>query len=54
MPVKQQPEACLARIADCIDAGGRITSSDTIEFLQAFVDAFEQWIRRLQPKPVQE
>jgi hypothetical protein len=52
--VKQQPEACLARIADCIDAGKRITSSDTIEFLQAFVDAFEQWIRRLQPKPVQE
>jgi chromate reductase len=54
MPVLQQPEAYLARVADVIDASGRITANDTIAFLQAFVDAFEQWIRRLQSKPTQE
>ena len=48
MPVLQQPEAYLGRVAGVIDAGGRITASDTREFLQAFVGAFEQWIRRLQ------
>jgi chromate reductase, NAD(P)H dehydrogenase (quinone) len=53
MPVLQQPEAYLARVADVID-GARITSSNTIEFLRAFVDAFEHWIRRLQSKPTQE
>ena len=47
MPVLQQPEAYLARIAESMDAGGRITASETIEFLQRFVGAFEQWIRRL-------
>ena len=47
MPVLQQPEAYLGRVADVIDAGGRITSSETIDFLRSFVGAFEQWIRRL-------
>jgi chromate reductase, NAD(P)H dehydrogenase (quinone) len=47
MPVLQQPEAYLARIADDMDAGGTITASETIAFLQRFVGAFEQWIRRL-------
>lgn len=47
MPVLQQPEAYLGRAASFIDAGGRITSSETAEFLKAFVSAFEKWIRRL-------
>lgn len=47
MPVLQQPEAYLGRVADVIDAGGRITSSETVDFLRSFVGAFEQWIRRL-------
>ena len=34
MPVLQQPEAYLARIAEGIDAGGRITASETIELLK--------------------
>jgi chromate reductase len=48
MPVLQQPEAYLGRAASLMDAGGRITSSETVEFLRRFVSAFEYWIRRLQ------
>ena len=48
MPVMQQPEAYLARVASVIDAGGRITSSETVEFLRRFVTAFEKWIRRFE------
>ena len=47
MPVLQQPEAYLGRISGALDAGGRITAGDTVEFLKEFVAAFEQWIRRL-------
>ncbi len=47
MPVLQQPEAYLGRAACLIDADGRITPSETVEFLKRFVGAFEQWIRRL-------
>jgi len=47
MPVLQQPEAYLSRVAGLIDADGRITSSATADFLRGFVSAFEQWIRRL-------
>lgn len=54
MPVLQQPEPYLARVADLMDAGGRITSSNTLAFLHAFADAFEHWIRRVQSKPTQE
>jgi chromate reductase len=46
MPVMQQPEAYLSRIATVIDAAGHITASETLEFLRRFVIAFEQWIRR--------
>jgi chromate reductase len=46
MPVLQQPEAYLARVASLIDAGGRITPDETVQFLKRFVGAFEQWIRR--------
>lgn len=47
MPVMQQPEAYIGRAASLIDADGRITSSETIGFLERFVGAFEQWIRRV-------
>jgi chromate reductase len=47
MPVLQQPEAYRGRIAGAIDAGGQLTASSTIEFLQQFWGAFERWIRRL-------
>jgi chromate reductase len=47
MPVLQQPEAYLGRIAGLIDADGDIKPSATVDFLRGFVHAFEQWIRRL-------
>jgi chromate reductase len=48
MPVMQQPEAYVGRVAGAIDAEGRITSSETTEFLREFIAAFERWIRRFQ------
>jgi chromate reductase len=54
MPVMQQPEAYLARVASVIDAGGRITSSETAEFLRRFVLAFDTWIRRLEKNEYKE
>lgn len=48
MPVLQQPEAYLGRVASLIDADGRITPSQTVDFLQGFMSAFERWIRQLQ------
>lgn len=48
MPVMQQPEAYLGRVADSLDARGRISAVETIEFLKRFADGFEHWIRRLQ------
>jgi chromate reductase len=47
MPVLQQPEAYLGRIASGLDARGRIAQSDTIEFLRSFAGAFATWIQRL-------
>ena len=48
MPVLQQPEAYLGHAASFVDAAGRITQSETVEFLKGFVGAFERWIVRLQ------
>jgi chromate reductase len=47
MPVLQQPEAYVGRVQSLIDASGRISGADTVDFLKRFVDAFEHWIHRL-------
>ena len=47
MPVLQQPEAYISRVAGLLGADGRITSSATVDFLRGFLSAFEQWIRRV-------
>jgi chromate reductase len=47
MPVLQQPEAYLGRIASLIDVDGRVTPAETAAFLKHFLSAFEQWIWRL-------
>ena len=47
MPVLQQPEAYLGRVADVVDDCGRITQPETQEYLRTFMGAFEQWIRRV-------
>ena len=51
MPVLQQPEAYLGRVASLIDAGELITPSATVDFLKGFMSAFERWIRRLRDEP---
>lgn len=48
MPVMQQPEAYIAGVGSLLDEQGRITASATAAFLKRYIDAFEQWIRRLQ------
>jgi hypothetical protein len=52
MPVLQQPEAYLGRVASVMDDSGQIKAVEAIESLKRFVDAFERWIRRL--RTVQE
>jgi chromate reductase len=47
MPVLQQPEAYFGSISSVMDAGGQITRVETVDYLEGFVRAFEQWIRRL-------
>jgi chromate reductase len=50
MPVMQQPEAYLGRVADLVDANGRIARIEVVDFLERFIAAFGAWIRRLQPR----
>jgi chromate reductase, NAD(P)H dehydrogenase (quinone) len=51
MPVLQQPEAYLGSVGDVIDDCGRITRSETAEYLRTFMGAFEAWIRRQKTTP---
>ncbi|HOB09726.1 MAG TPA: NAD(P)H-dependent oxidoreductase [Limnochordia bacterium] len=46
MPVLQQPEVYLGNSADLFDANGSISSRDTLDYLQSFVDAFVALIRK--------
>jgi chromate reductase len=47
MPVMQQPEAYIGRVAEVIDERGLITQPAASEYLADFAAAFETWIRRL-------
>lgn len=46
MPVVQQPEAYIANSAELLDENGQINNQDTIQFLQSFVDAFIELIKK--------
>lgn len=48
MPVLQQPEAYIANSADLLDENGKINNEGTIQFLQSFVDAFVELIKKYQ------
>jgi len=48
MPVVQQPEVYLANSADLLDENGKINNEGTVQFLQTFVDAFVELIKRYQ------
>jgi len=46
MPVVQQPEAYIGDSATLLDEAGRINNEGTIKFLQSFVDAFVELIKK--------
>lgn len=46
MPVLQQPEAYIANVAQILDENGKLGDSQVVAFLQSFVDAFVQWIKK--------
>ena len=48
MPVVQQPEAYLGNTATLLDENGKVKEQGTVQFLQSFVDAFVDLIKRYQ------
>lgn len=48
MPTVQQPEAYIGNVAALLDENGKINNQDTIQFLQSFVDAFVDLIKKYQ------
>lgn len=48
MPVIQQPEAYIGNVAELLGDNGKLKNEGTIAFLQSFVDAFVDLIKRHQ------
>ncbi|MDR4888323.1 NAD(P)H-dependent oxidoreductase [Fredinandcohnia sp. QZ13] len=48
MPIVQQPEAYIGNVIGLLDDEGKIKDEGTVEFLQSFVNAFVDLIRRYQ------
>ena len=48
MPILQQPEAYIGNVADLLDENGKIKDEGMAKFLQSFVDAFVDMIKRHQ------
>ncbi|MEK5520602.1 MULTISPECIES: NADPH-dependent FMN reductase [Heyndrickxia] len=48
MPIVQQPEVYLANSANLIDENGKINNDGTVQFLQTFVNAFVELIKKYQ------
>ncbi len=48
MPIVQQPEVYLANSSEILDENGKINNEGTVQFLQSFVDAFVELIKRYQ------
>lgn len=48
MPVLAQPEVYLGNVHELLDENGQIKNQDTVQFLQTFVDAFVDLIKRYQ------
>ncbi|MDH5160030.1 NADPH-dependent FMN reductase [Heyndrickxia oleronia] len=48
MPILQQPEAYIGNVADLLDEDGKIKDEGTVKFLQSFVDAFVDLIKKHQ------
>lgn len=50
MPLMQQPEAYLTKIADALDENGRVKDERTRDFLKTVADKFANWIDRTRLK----
>jgi chromate reductase, NAD(P)H dehydrogenase (quinone) len=48
MPVVQQPEAYIGNVAALMDENGKVKDERTVQFLQSFVDAFVDLIKKYQ------
>ena len=48
MPVVQQPEAYIGNAAALLDENGKVKNEGTVQFLQSFVDAFVNLIKKYQ------
>ena len=48
MPVVQQPEAYIGNTPTLLDESGKLKDQGTVQFLQSFVDAFVDLIKRYQ------
>lgn len=46
MPVLQQPEAYIGNVGNLLDDSGKINDDNTVQFLQSFVDAFVELIKK--------
>ena len=46
VPVMQQPEAYIGRVADLLDGEGRVKSEGTRDLLRKFAEAFAAWIEQ--------
>lgn len=48
MPMVQQPEAYISNVAALLDENGKVKEPETVRFLQSFVDAFINLIKKYQ------
>jgi len=48
MPVVQQPEVYLAHSEELLDDNGKINNEETVQFLQSFIDAFDELVKKHQ------
>jgi chromate reductase len=47
VPLMGQPEMFIKHDESRIDASGKIVNDDTRKFLQAFVDKYVAWVKRI-------
>ncbi|MBL4953556.1 NAD(P)H-dependent oxidoreductase [Neobacillus sp. OS1-32] len=47
MPILQQPEAYISNSAELLDENGKINNEGTVQFLQSFVNAFVDLIKKV-------
>lgn len=45
------PEVMVAKAAEKFDSNGRLTDEKTLEFLRAYLDSFDKWVRWVNSRP---